>query len=683
MKFQTYLALFLAAALTLGAGITPAFSAAPLQEDVPPAEAVAEYVPQELIIGFTNPKLGDLNAAESETFKATLLQVNGEVALESVDGSWVLAHFQSDADTEAAIQQLSQSENIAYVERNAITNAATAAPAATGRNGEAAPEVYVPDDPQKTGQWYLNKILYFVGPTPSGTHPCVVLFDSGVNYNHSDLLTKIFKGRDLIQNDNDPMDTYGQGTAAAGVIGAKTNNTNGIAAVSPSSNILAIRVLGGNGKGTTAQLAYGIGWANKYASTTNCGGQNPKIYAINAYGPASSAIASAISAASKKGRLLLAAAGDTNTATKQYPAAYANVFGIAATDQNNNRTYSSNYDTGTNIWVDVAAPGYSILSTKMDGSYESRTGTSMSTSIIAGAAARVWAKNPSFTAAQVMSKIMMGGALTNGGFPRKQKQLDLLTALGNGSSKIIQGIIMDTYNRVKPIDGAKVVVKAGSKTICTLTTNASGHYTCVIPANGTYSVTASKTGFITDYNIFSVTNRLTTANIPLSLVTGTSASNDWSVSIYWKYWQPYELGKEMDLHVVKNTATPECSYNTNPIKYTNVDTGNDSYESSQMENIRIFKAYGGTVQVWVSLWDQGPWNYKSRIGDSEMYANIYKNNKRIARLNVPKNNTDTRADIWFIGTINLNTGAWGVVNQILPDDSPALPSCIYTYKDPF
>ncbi|CDI05232.1 putative Subtilase family protein [Candidatus Nitrosotenuis uzonensis] len=71
----------------------------------------------------------------------------------------------------------------------------------------------------------------------------VAVIDTGVDYNHPDLLgfghdSKVVGGYDFVENDNSPMDINGHGTEVAGIIAA-----NGIMrGIAPDAKILAYRV---------------------------------------------------------------------------------------------------------------------------------------------------------------------------------------------------------------------------------------------------------------------------------------------------------------------------------------------------------------------------------------------------------------------------------------------------------
>lgn len=233
----------------------------------------------------------------------------------------------------------------------------------------------------------------------------VVVIDTGVDYNHPDLVSNVWRnpgevagngfdddgngyvddvyGINAITNSGNPMDDHGHGTHVAGIIGARGNNNVGIAGVSWESKIIAAKFLDSNGSGSTANAIKAV----NYATALKRAGRNITV-TNNSWGGSSysSALAAAIADASSAGILFVAAAGNygsNNDAYPQYPANYtsANVISVASIDSSTALSSFSNYGEQT---VHIAAPGGSIASTMINAGYVYMSGTSMAAPQVSG-----------------------------------------------------------------------------------------------------------------------------------------------------------------------------------------------------------------------------------------------------------------------------------------------------------
>jgi hypothetical protein len=225
----------------------------------------------------------------------------------------------------------------------------------------------------------------------------VAVIDTGVNYNHEDLTSKVTLGYNFVAETSDPNDDNGHGSEVAGIIGANTNNAIGIAGLGWSTQILAVKVLYSTGTGEVYDVAQGIQYAADRAQILNLslGDYEPSILYTNA-----------VNYAVEQGCLVIAAAGNDGTSQKVYPAACSGVVAVAATDQDDKRSvWSSSQSSNYGTWITVCAPGTSIYSTRLGNSYYSASGTSMATPYVAGLAALIWAINPGWTATQVKEQI--------------------------------------------------------------------------------------------------------------------------------------------------------------------------------------------------------------------------------------------------------------------------------------
>jgi subtilisin family serine protease len=136
--------------------------------------------------------------------------------------------------------------------------------------------------------------------------------------------------------------------------------------------IMPVRAFDENGNADAFTLAKAIRWAaQNNADVINMSfgtKDNTKV------------MQDAITFAQKQGVILVASAGNDNTSTPQYPAAYPGVITVAATTLTDQKASFSNF--GSVVVVD--APGVDIISAYPGGGYATASGTSFSAPEVAG-----------------------------------------------------------------------------------------------------------------------------------------------------------------------------------------------------------------------------------------------------------------------------------------------------------
>jgi subtilisin family serine protease len=295
----------------------------------------------------------------------------------------------------------------------------------------------IPDDTDFDLLWGLHNTGQYVNGTidvdidapeawdiTTGSSDIVIaVVDTGVDYRHPDLSDNMWsntgetddgidddgngyvddvRGWDFMSNDSDPMDLNGHGTHVSGIAAAKGNNATGIAGVSWTARIMPLRFLDADGVGTVADEISAIDYAIANGA-----------HIINAsFGSNidSQFEKDAISRANSEGILFVAAAGNdslNNDTSPFYPASYnlPNIISVAATDQNDNLSWFSNYGPAT---VDVGAPGENIFSTIPGASYWYMGGTSVAAPHVAGLTALIWGYNSSLTHIEIKDIILNG-----------------------------------------------------------------------------------------------------------------------------------------------------------------------------------------------------------------------------------------------------------------------------------
>ncbi len=261
-------------------------------------------------------------------------------------------------------------------------------------------DIYIPNDPRLTEQWYIARILetnkdIWFKPTNLQNAPIVAVIDAGVDFTHTDIKNTKWEssncineraekigtcngGYDFVDNDLDPRpsDNAIHGTAVASLIAAQTDNEIGIASLSRGAvKIMSLRVAD-NGVLQTDNIVRAILFAVHNGA---------KVINMSFAGPTySQKLEQAIIYAQEHGVLMVVAAGNAGQnldITPSYPASYnlPLVFTAGAIDDKGAVTTWSNYGKV----VDVFSPGAQILAASANNDYAVMSGTSFSSPLLA------------------------------------------------------------------------------------------------------------------------------------------------------------------------------------------------------------------------------------------------------------------------------------------------------------
>jgi hypothetical protein len=331
----------------------------------------------------------------------------------------------------------------------------------------------VPNDPNFKDQWNLNNTGQDGGlvdadidapeawDMQTGKKSVIVaILDTGIDANNVDVVYNLWSnnkevmGQPGVDDDGngkvddfagynfltdsaaakDLMDDAYHGTYVAGIIGAFTNNSRGIAGTCWQVSMMPLKVGDANGVNLSAAVA-----AIEYAVASGARIINAS-WASTEY---SESLRNAIEEAGKKGVLVVAAAGNGSRNIDRlpvYPACYGlyNIISVLATNNRDQLASTSNYGRAS---VDLGEPGEGVLSTtptvetpamKADGvtkNYSKLSGTSVAAPHVSAASALLWSQFPNLSYYHVKHILMSTADPVLPGLCLSQGRLNLARAL--------------------------------------------------------------------------------------------------------------------------------------------------------------------------------------------------------------------------------------------------------------
>ncbi|MCQ4636219.1 S8 family serine peptidase [Anaerovorax odorimutans] len=350
-----------------------------------------DYVDDQVIVVFKDGVSDARIKKEIKTEDAKCLEITDSAA----DAKIAVADINKNDSVEEAITKLAQNPKVEYAQPNYRYKPA------------AVNDPYANDE--GVNQWYLTNIkareAWNLMETKKGSLSpvTVAVIDTGIDKAHEDLKSNV--SGDSIKLDASGNitelrgDSESHGTHTAGIVGAISNNSKGIAGIASAGtgNRVKLMAIDATTKYDDGLYfnTYNLVEAIDYALS-----KNAKVINMSLGGAGKNYILEeSIKAAYDQGVTVVAAAGNENTDEICFPSDYGEVISVCSLTRQNKR-YTGEYGSNYGQAKDISAPGTNILST-VPGDYGQMSGTSMSAPMVSAVAAMLYSVKPDMEPFQV------------------------------------------------------------------------------------------------------------------------------------------------------------------------------------------------------------------------------------------------------------------------------------------
>jgi len=362
MKISLNLTIFFLFAILFGTGMIVSIDAF-AETKFEDKEYLKNYAPDTLLVKFkTNV---------NENLKKSIIEQNDAITISEIPQIQVKILKVPEHTLDKVMFALSHNTNVEFVEKDYFFEPSL-----------------IPNDPKFSSQWHLQNIQADLAwdVTIGSTSIPIAILDTGVDVNHPDLADKLQFGYNFYDNNSDLTDICGHGTKVAGTAAASSNNSLGVAGVAWDNPIIPIKITDSNCYGYYSTMSKGIIYAADH-------GARVANISFGIYG--GNSLNAAAQYMQEKGGWVVAAGGNSGDYENYDDNPY--LISVGATSSSDVKTSWSSYGE----YIDFAAPGSGIYTTKTGGSYGSASGTSFSSPIVAGAIALLFSFDPTLTPEQV------------------------------------------------------------------------------------------------------------------------------------------------------------------------------------------------------------------------------------------------------------------------------------------
>jgi serine protease AprX len=308
----------------------------------------------------------------------------------------------------------------------------------------------------------------------------VAIMDTGIG-RHPDLDGSVRARVDFVGDGATQLDPAGHGTFVAGLIAAHGDDFRGVA---PEANLVSLRVLDANGRGTMHSVLGAFDWLLRNRATYRIRVLNLSLGAPQALPYHRELLSGVVESAWFAGVVVVAAAGNAGPqpGTIASPGADPFIVTVGSFGDQGTTWLSDDRESAFSgrgptldgfVKPDILAPGEKVLSLRVFGcsmdndsdwgwsSYARLTGTSASTALVSGEAALVVDAHPDYTPTQVKGAIVASGRKVSGSSTRGADVSDalvtrpsavnvglrpsaiLLRLLGKSGAQAAQGVSWD------------------------------------------------------------------------------------------------------------------------------------------------------------------------------------------------------------------------------------------------
>lgn len=501
----------------------------------------------------------------------------------------------------------------------------------------------IPDDPSFTNEWALKNTgqqsgtpgsdikatfawdITTSGLTTLGDTIVVAVVDGGADLGHSDL--KLWKNRLEIPFNNTDDDengyiddyngwnaymnsgnvpTHDHGTHVAGIAAARGNNGLGITGVAFNTYVMPVAGSGSNEAIAVTAYDYIFEMRKRYNETNGASGAFVVVtnssFGIDGGNPVNFPLWSAIYDS-------LGSVGILNVASTANRAWDVDVNGDIPTAMTNESIVSVTNSTNTDAlnsqaaWghtsIDLAAPGTSIYSTRQGDSYGYKTGTSMSSPMVSGSIALMYAAAPEAT----MQQYIDNPALVASKFKRYLiASVDTISAMegrsvSDGRLNLYNALQMVVNPPALTADPPEISLVMEPNTSTTVTLQLTSHnternpYALVIPDTITWVYAEVPGGLLLGQEPGTVTMHFNTTGLSLGQHTTTMTATDYFLN---------ELPVNLEIKVEEGVNTRlisslETSLTASPNPFTSETFINYSLSEASQISLSAFDLNGRPV----------------------------------------------------------------------------------------